>query len=166
MIGFVDSVADGYKIRKHSLALSLGFNKAPKAFDIDKWLSCVLLDAMESQGVRKFVAYEPDSNTKHALRLWIFAPSLSISSSHQSSAKYAQVAKVLWKHTDTAIEKEEKLDSSTLGEGEIRLNPGELELLQTRLERSSSILPQDAKTFQEWHVGLLERFTSSDLESP
>lgn len=125
----------------------------------------MLLNATESQGVRKFVAHEPDLSSDESMKLWVFSPDLSISSSVKSSTEYTKVAKVLWQHCSSPADEPEKLNGSVLTEGELKLTRGELDLLRTRLQQSSDILPENARTFQEWHVGLLERFTLGDMES-
>lgn len=35
--------------------------------------------------------------------------------------------------------------------------------LKTNLEESASLLPRSARRFQDWRVGLLERFTCHDV---
>lgn len=120
---------------------------------------------MENQGVRKFVAYEPGLSSDQSMKLWIFSPDLSISSSVKSSTQYTKVAKVLWQDYSSSTNETEQLNGSALAEGELRLSRGELDLLRSRLQQGSGILPEGARTFQQWHVGLLERFTLADIES-
>jgi hypothetical protein len=44
--------------------------------------------------------------------------------------------------------------------------PGKLlEGIKESLETSRDLLPPSSKTFQDWHIGLLRRFRSSDLSS-
>jgi len=122
---------------------------------------------METQGVRKFLAFDPDQLPTTSLKLWLFTPDLSISSSVRSSTQYIRVAKVLWQDSTTPeIDIAAKLNSSALSEGELKLGCGEVGLLRRRLEESGKLLPENARMFQDWHVGLLERFTVEDLEAP
>lgn len=165
MIGCVDAATQGYRLRKLHTSLSTALGLAPIIFDTDKWLACLLLDAMESQGVRKFVAYEPGLSSDQSMKVWIFSPDLNISSSVKSSTDFTKVAKVLWQDCMYSADETEKLNGFALAEGELRLSRGELDLLRSRLQQSSAILPEGAREFQEWHVGLLERFTLDDIDS-
>lgn len=166
MIGYKEASTERIRLRKLQLSLSVGLGNAPTTFDAEKWLTCRLLDAMDNQGVRKFVVQEPGSTSNAALKLWIFSPDLSISSSIRSYAEYVRMAKVLWQDWNPPRGGEnENLNGSALAEGELRLCHGELGLLRSRMEQSGTLLPEGARTFQEWHVGLLERFIPSDIRS-
>lgn len=161
----MDPTTGGYKLQKLHLALSLRSEETPISFDPQKWLACALLDAVESQGVRKFIASEHYSTPKEALMLWIFSPDLSVSSSARSSTEYVKVTKILWQDSSPPTDVTERLNSASLSEGEMILGPGQVDLLRRTLEQSSNVLPENARAFQDWNVGLLERFTPKDLES-
>lgn len=55
IIGFKDDQAEGLRLHKMSLALSPTALSQPRSFEPAKWLSCHLLSAIETQGVRKFI---------------------------------------------------------------------------------------------------------------
>lgn len=121
---------------------------------------------METQGVRKVIASERDLASEKALKLWIFSPDLSVSSSARSSTKYIKVTKVLWQDSSPPTDIAEKLNSTSVSEAELTLGSGQVELLRSALEQSGTLLPENAREFQDWNVALLERFTPHDLESP
>ena len=72
--------------------------------------------------------------------------------------------KVLWKETDSSEETIQTLNAAALFEGDLTLRKHEVELLTGALERGAEVIPEGSRTFQEWHVGLLERFTEEDVE--
>lgn len=55
VLGYKDDQAEGLRLHKLSLALSTRATSHPQIFAPSKWLSCHLLSAIETQGVRKFI---------------------------------------------------------------------------------------------------------------
>ena len=100
-----------------------------------------------------------------ALKLWIFTPDLTISSSARSTTDPVRVVKVLWQDSDAATGDSEKLGGPTSSEGELRVRKEVVAMLRETLARTTQWLPEAARRFQDWHVGLLERFTTHDIES-
>ncbi len=147
-------------MRKSQLALSTSDKLRAVSFSEEKWLSCQLLSATEDQGVRKFVVHGPG---KPALRLWIFTPDLSVSSSLLSSTDYVRVVKVMWQGVTAPHGGSQRFNGAALYEGELKLHGDELVSLRRILDESGRMLPEEARTFQEWHVGLLRRFTKDDI---
>lgn len=159
----MDPQTQGYKLRKLRLSVSCDMATPTVSHDAGKWLACQLIEAMDSQGVRKFVVRERYPNMKASLKVWIFTPDLSVSSSLKLTGKHTRVAKVLWRDNGAAEDLPERLNASTISEGELRLCNGELSVLRSELEDSGNMLPDGSREFQDWHIGLLERFTSDDI---
>lgn len=121
---------------------------------------------MDSQGVRKLIVRGQNAKSNQALKLWIFAPDLKVSSSVRSSAEPVRVAKIMWQEIEAPEEDmSERLSGAALAEGELRLWQDEIVLLNQALVSGGEWIPEDSRQFQEWRVGLLERFTLEDIES-
>lgn len=168
LLGHAGPSSDSLQLRKSHLSLSISPSHSSISYDVEKWFAGLVLSAMDSQGSRKFTAeqvkYESEDDGK-ALKLWVFAPDLLISSSRKSSADYIRVCKIMWQDCEPTSESaSDPLTASVLSEGEIRLQRDELASLRNILQRSNLILPEDAREFQGWQVALLERFTVKDLQ--
>lgn len=170
LLGTIDpSTQEGYKLQKTSLSLSTSTSTLPISYERSKWLSLNILTAIESQGVRKFTIPAPatQDQTQRQLRLWIFTPDLLVSTSALESNEPVRVAKILWRLEDVADGEgdglAEKLSRQALSEGELNLRDDEIKGLVELLRQSAKWLPEGARRFGEWDVGLLERFTKADL---
>jgi hypothetical protein len=71
------------------------------------------------------------------------------------------VAKVLWR-TAPAQSRDSRLDTQSMSEGEIEMPGFEFEALEIALESGVGLLPESARSFQEWRVAVLERFGVED----
>lgn len=118
---------------------------------------------MGSQGVRKFIVRERNLSTKKSLKIWVFTPDLSVSSSPKLIKKHVRMVKILWQDNDDTEDLPERLNAATISEGELRLCDDELSLLRSELKESGNLLPEGSQEFQDWHIGLLERFTLGDI---
>lgn len=127
------------------------------------WLSSLFLTAIDTQGVRKFIVRKKDSSSP-GLNVWIFTPDLSVStSSVQIEQTPLRVMKVMHRPaTVKTKEEQQRLNREVLLEGEIELHSDELAELEPLLQKSADLLPRrtDARTFQDWQIGLLGRFTA------
>nr|POF12717.1 uncharacterized protein CFP56_09869 [Quercus suber] len=163
-LGSYDEPNRSYRLRKPYLGVTISpEQEGPASFMTEKWLSCLLLNAIDNQGVRKFTVRSSMPGSQ-ALKLWIFTPDLNVSSSaNDEPDQPIRTSKVMWEDcTDTAVESE-KLNSQTISEGEIELPHREVEELRHCLETSAAWLPEGVRTFQSWKVGLLRRFTRKDI---
>lgn len=158
-IGTLDVTTNGYKLFKLALSISAN-NDHNQNFNVNKWLSCHLLNSMDNQGLRKFVI-TPSPALKPSLLIWLFAPDLNIASSAAAHDTPLRVAKTLWKAAP-AQRQDTLLDKQSMTEGEIEVPDFEFEALKTSLEQSAILLPASAQRFQDWNVALLERFATSD----
>lgn len=174
LLGRIDtSTHEGYKLHKPSLSLSVNASAKHNWYSSSKWLSLHILTAVESQGVRKFtipaatISQFGKEQTKQ-IKLWIFTPDLLVSTSAIETNEPVRVAKILWQE-ETRPEGEaeapsEKLSRQALSEGELSLREDEVQSLVQLLRASAAWLPYGARKFGDWDVGLLERFTKSDLK--
>ena len=161
-IGQIEPSTRAYSLRKLHVSLSTHSGSPPIKHSMEKWIACILLSAMDNQGVRKFVARNNASDMSKALKLWIFAPDLMVSSSAMASAEPARFAKVMWQEAERLTENGERLNASAFAEGELKLQGDEANMLEDLLKRNSGLVPESARHFQEWNVGLLERFANED----
>lgn len=158
-IGILDVATSSHKLSK--LALSLASNNdRRRTFGVTKWLSCHLLNSVDSQGLRKFVV-TPSPALQTSLLIWLFAPDLNIASSAAAHDEPLRVTKILWKSAP-AQRQDTLLDKQSMTEGEIEIPDFEFQALKTLLEQSAVLLPENTQRFQEWNVALLERFVASD----
>lgn len=117
---------------------------------------------MDIQGVRKFVVRN-NADDASVLRLWIFTPDINVSSSAISLTEPDRFVKVLWQHIVDSHRGSDKLNAASLSEGELKLQGNDLDMLCAILKRAGELMPEAARHFQEWNVGLLKRFTASDI---
>ena len=75
------------------------------------------------------------------------------------------MAKVMWQDSDASINDIGKLNMSALFDGELSVQRSELALLRELLVKSGDLLPAQSRKFQDWNVGLLERFTKGDVDA-
>ncbi|KAK6425381.1 hypothetical protein LTR95_016268, partial [Oleoguttula sp. CCFEE 5521] len=161
-LGTFDDATQSYKLAKLSLSLSHDPGGARQAFPPELWLSCRLLNAAESQGLRKFTLLS--SGPGDALLIWMFTPDLYISSSKAASIEPMRVAKILWKYAPSAMESQGSgLDSQSLSDGEMEMPSFELTAMQYCLEQSSLLLLEHARHLMGWNVGLLQRFVLEEI---
>ena len=118
---------------------------------------------METQGVRKFTL-QTIQPSDAALKLWIFTPDISVSSSTADGPEPIRGTKILWMDSVASPEHSSgALNRQALSEGELELPPEEFQQLREALVESAALLPQSAKKFQSWNVALLPRFTSAEV---
>ncbi|KAK5712477.1 hypothetical protein LTR15_012057 [Elasticomyces elasticus] len=163
-IGVFDSSTQGNKLRKSALIISTSSSSHTLRLPLEKWLSSALLTAAESQGVRWLVVYAAIAESEpaqHVMRLWVFAPDLTVSSSAADSPEGTRVVKVLYRNgVPGDVARSESMGGS---EGELELSQAEWHELRSLLERSAGLLPEKARAFQQWSVALLRRFVHEDI---
>ncbi|PPJ60243.1 hypothetical protein CBER1_01305 [Cercospora berteroae] len=152
----------GYKLRKLHLALSSSIQPDPISYASEKWWTCLLLSSIEYQGVRKFTA-QSTTPSSQGLKLWVFTPDMTVSTSAFETPEPVRAAKVFWQDCDLSSQDIGALNQQALAEGELELPPGEMEELRTKLANSAQLLPSNARKFQQWNVALLPRFVDADV---
>ena len=121
-----------------------------------------MLSSIDCQGVRKF-AVQDNRDSSRSLRVWVFTPDMTISSSATNTAQPLRVVKVFWQDCDLSSQDTGALNRQMLAEGELELPPDEMQELRVKLAASAELLPIGARKFQDWNVALLPRFTRADL---
>jgi ubiquitin-protein ligase E3 D len=160
-IGTLDPATQAYKLHKPQISLLIDSDSQFSHLDPEKWLTCTLLTASESQGVRRLLVYSSANADPAVLHIWLFAPDLVISSSAAPSPEPLRVAKIMYR--DGTAEELEAVGKLGGSEGELELSTDDWKDLRTKLDDSASLLPESAKMMGEWRVGLLKRFTAGDL---
>ncbi|KAK4545726.1 hypothetical protein LTR36_002680 [Oleoguttula mirabilis] len=174
-VGLYDHATQGYRLRKPHLAVSPSPSVPPASYESERWLACHLLNAAESQGVRKLSVWAADGDEPGkpvlTMQVWLFATDLTISSSVTKTPEPVSVVKVLYREIRGSPENADKggmpaagkLSAAALAESEVELEMKEWTALRGTLDVSGVLLPPKARKFQDWEVGLLRRFTVSDL---
>jgi hypothetical protein len=162
-LGIVDVSAEGWKLYKWSLSI-LKDDRTSELFPVPKWISTQLLGAVETSGVRRFIV-EPSIRTddnKNGLLLWLFTDSLSFSSSYLFFARKdpTRAMKIYWKPIEDAAK---VMDEHHFSHEHLVFPPHVYIALKQALEASEFLLPQSARKFQDWNVGLLQRFSWEDV---
>lgn len=116
------------------------------------------------------------------IMIWVFTPDLSFSSSITSSDDDSnghrndptRAMKVLWKpalaqngestQSAAVTAAGQALDRQSLSTEDLSLPLPAFDALKEGLEESGRWLPASARTFQEWNVGLLERFRDDEVQ--
>ena len=126
------------------------------------FLTAQLLSLIESSVTRKVVIHadsEGELGAQNAgLRLWVFNPDIYYSSSKRGPAAY-RAMKVFYKSIPNP---EEFLDGSEGSNHEELVVPREdFADFKQILQGSTDVLPDSARAFQDWQVGLLDRWEQS-----
>lgn len=119
---------------------------------------------MASHLVTKFLLIPTSpSRCSTKILLWIFGASLRFSSSRvefssisRPSSSYGQPAvKVFWK---VVSENDAKSIRNNIGIEEVNIPPYVISEIEEALTSSLVVLPACSQKYQEWNVGLLERY--------
>jgi ubiquitin-protein ligase E3 D len=163
-LGHEDALAEGLSLDKWSLRLADGV-QTPEQFPNDKWISSRLLSLIERSGVRKvavdvLLSTSTVANKDETLLLWIFSEDLRFSSSTNRETRRdpTRAMKVFWQPISPSAVAGTELSIEHLG-----LPSHNFHSLRQCLESSAQLLPQSARQFQQWHVGLLQRFDYPDV---
>lgn len=123
----------------------------PESYDSAIFVAAQLLHLIESSIARKVVVH---SNTDDGLLCWIFNPDIYYSSSKRGPTVH-RAMKVFYKEVQDPLQ---MLDEHNSSLEELALPDLELVELKKTLKDSAQVLPQSARTFQDWQVGLLDRY--------
>ncbi len=149
---------ESYRLYKSRLAVVSEPGQAPEKYHAAIFLAAQLLYLIESSITRKIVVHADnpgEPNTEHAgLLLWIFNPDIYYSSSKRGPTAYRAI-KVFYK---TLQSPEEFLDSNQSTVEELVVPQEDFVEFRQTLQESTNILPDSARSFQDWQVGLLDRW--------
>lgn len=105
--------------------------------------------------IRKVVVHAGQASNTTGLLLWIFNPNIYYSSSRKSPPTAYRAMKIFYKPVSDAFS---LLDEHSTSLEELVLPRADLDELSETLKQSTAILPQSARVFQDWAVGLLDRY--------
>jgi hypothetical protein len=157
----VGSRAEGeesYRLYKSRLALVREPGLAPERYPAAVFITARLLSVIENSVSRKVVVHAdspgPAESDDAGLLLWIFNPDIYYSSSKRGPTAY-RAMKVFYR---TISESGKFLDNDGANHEELVVPEEDFVDFQRTLEESTDILPGSARTFQDWKVGLLDRW--------
>ncbi|KAI9824283.1 MAG: hypothetical protein M1832_002091 [Thelocarpon impressellum] len=150
-VGTVDEQAGGWRLMKWSLSVIPEDGAAQQMFPEDAFVAAQLLALVDSQAVKKFIIHCDDD--AQGLFMWVFNADLRYCSSLRGPTP-RRAMKVFYGYHN-AMDLRAK---QTLSIEELQVPLDVLETVRDSLTRSTSLLPPSARAFQQWRVGLLERF--------
>ena len=174
-LGVLDSGFEGVRLYKWSVLVRRANDAEWQQNLVQNFVCAQLLELIESQNVRHFVAFcgKPREATqgllvslfvltphdalsdKFVTKLWVFNPDLKYSASHVSNGRPRRAMKIYYKNLGNAVEVM-KTKQSVIEE--LSLPQSVLQQLEQDLKSSHAILPEPARKVQDWCVGLLDRF--------
>ena len=143
---------EGYRLWKSRLVIRASSESSPESFDASLFIVAQLLHLIDTSISRRIIIHSSDNSD--GLLTWIFNPDIYYTSSKRSPTAH-RAAKVLYKPVS---DPNSLLDSLSNTHEELALPAQELGDLKAALETSTSILPLSARTFQDFQVGLLDRY--------
>lgn len=149
---------DSLRLYKSRLALVCSPDEPAQDFPASVFISSQLLSLIENTVSRKVVLHSEtqggNENGQEGLLLWIFNPDIYYSSSNRGPTVHramkvfyqplSEIGKFLDRHGNT--------------HEELIIPPEDLEDFRKTLYDSTRILPQSARLFQDWTVGLIDRW--------
>ncbi len=151
LLGSVNEHEVGYRIWKSRVTLLQDPDALTESHDSAIFIAAQLLHLIESSIARKVMVH---GNANGGLLCWIFNPDIYYSSSKRGPTVH-RAMKVFYKEVQDPLLMLDKHNSTF---EELVLPMPELAELKTTLQSSAQVLPQSARTFQDWQVGLLDRY--------
>ncbi|MCJ1311372.1 hypothetical protein MMC25_005043 [Agyrium rufum] len=155
-LGHIDQDFEGIRLNKWDLTVRTLPSVPWESYGPGIFATCIIMDNAEYLGRKKLVVYSGDVKTSStALLVWIFSPKVKYSSSSLLTGPRTAV-KVMYKLIDNPWD----VINNDLGSmlAETALATPLMQAVLEMLRQSQSTLPEDLRTFQDWNVGLLDRF--------
>ncbi|EXJ78012.1 hypothetical protein A1O3_09171 [Capronia epimyces CBS 606.96] len=157
-LGFRQEGEIGYRLFKSRLQVIPDLNQDAEQFPAAIFVCAQLLSLIESSVTRRIVVHadnhtESDLKTE-GLMLWIFNPDIYYSSSKRGPTVH-RAMKVFYKTLPDPVK---FLDANSNVYEELVGTTDDLADFKKSLQESTEILPQSARRFQDWDVGLLDRW--------
>ncbi|KIW22843.1 uncharacterized protein PV07_11096 [Cladophialophora immunda] len=147
-----------YRLYKSRLAVIPEPGQAPQRFPAAVFLTAQLLSLIGSSVSRRVVVHDDGRSEseggRQGLLLWIFNPDIYYSSSKRGPTAH-RAMKVFYKSLPRP---EEFLDGAGSNCEELVVPEEDFSGFKQTLQESTDILPPSARTFQDWDVGLLDRW--------
>ena len=174
-VGSKDGHTDGWRLYKWSLSVQSSKDAGGgRSFPAEVFICAQLLHLAEMQSTRRFVLHTGDQATMEAgllvcapatllhcaklmRQVWIFNPDMQYSNS-QKTSPINRAMKIFYKQAENP---QKLLDDHSTNLEELTLPPMIFQSFKAALEDSTSLLPSGARSFQEWKVGLIDRFTEN-----
>lgn len=151
-LGSQSESQEGNRLWKSRLKITTPSTSKPTSFDSSIFIAAQLLQLVESSISRRVIVHADDSSP--GLLTWIFNPDIYYSSSKRGPTVH-RAMKIFYQTIPDPIS---LLETVLNTHEELVLPAPELDELKSTLEASTNILPQSAQTFQDWRVGLLDRY--------
>ena len=149
---------NSFRLYKSRLSMKPSPDEPLQQYPAAVFICSQLLSLIESSISRKVVLHDdtPDApnRTRDGLLLWIFNPDIYYSSSSRGPTAH-RAMKVFYK---SLPEPAKYIDDNSNTHEELVVPPEDFDDFNTTLHESSSILPQSARKFQDWDVGLVDRW--------
>lgn len=134
-------------------------NQASQTPSSSECLAATLIATISRSGSSKSVVashtLNVDPETSQSLHLWVLNANVVYSSTMRKGRRVA--IKVLYQDID-AEEGNKLVDSMTSGVQEISFPATAMKAARQILQESNDLMPASERLFQQWHVGLLERW--------
>ncbi|KAJ5930615.1 hypothetical protein N7466_006108 [Penicillium verhagenii] len=163
IIGMEDPSANGWRLMKANVSLNTNevdsVEEHWQSHPTELIVAAQLLELIERESARRFVVH---FGQKSGLLLWVFNPDLRYSNSNSGHSISAQQAmKVLFQTTEDvdSMLNRDMGRPSPLSLEELELPSMIYQALWIALTRSNQMLPLSARNFNEWTVGLLDRYS-------
>ncbi|KAG0648175.1 Ubiquitin-conjugating enzyme E2C-binding [Hyphodiscus hymeniophilus] len=161
-LGHVDYQAEGYRLYKWRLkSRNTSISEPTLSSLITAQLQSIMLAQCSSRLVLLPMNWQPSSPQTSSspvcfLSMWILSPTIRYSTTAQDATAPGKLAmKIFWKSI-SATEADNLLNGSS--HEEVSLSTEAIIEIEKCLRDSASFLPPSGRKFQDWDVGLLERF--------
>jgi len=157
LVGVHDANENSHRLYKSRLTVHDSSMQGPQSFPASTFICAQLLTLIETSAIRRVVVYTDSESEISGILLWMFNPDIYYSSSKKGAKAY-RAMKVFYKHIEKPLKVLEE-NSNTMEE--LLLPQLDMNEFQESLRQSTNVLPQSARTFQDWQVGLVDRYERS-----
>lgn len=169
-LGHIDHQAEGYRMYKWRLKSSTASSTQPSLSSlITAQLQSIMLAQCCSRLLFVPMNWRPSQNPQtspsptHFLSMWILSPTIRYSTTAQQISENTSpgtpAMKIFWKSISPT--EADKLLNSTTHE-EVSLPSETILEIEKCLQDSAFFLPPSGRKFQDWDVGLLEKFDGGE----
>ena len=156
LVGTNDDDLPLIKLHKWSVSIRQSASAPWERNSVENFICAQLLELMDAQGIRKFMAYHGKlQDVDKGMLLWVLIPDFKYSASCITDGQPRRAMKILYQKTPKP---REFMDANHENVDEFPLPAAILETITENLKRSNRLLPNSAQKFQNWKVGLLDRF--------
>jgi hypothetical protein len=157
-LGERNTALNAIKLFKPRLAIRPDPTKDLESYDPSIFINAQLLLSIESLATRKFILHSA-TPSHPGLHIWVFNPDIHYSSSVTGPIAH-RATKVFYQPVPNP---QELLDANHNTLEELILPQSILDEFSTSLIASTKILPESARSFKEWSVGLLGRYERNPI---